>query len=123
MKRRTMIDGFEEDMPVDVSTSNKQAVLPCPYYSNPYWNQAQTIFGARTKGLSYEYDDRLQQWDYEKDRMARDEAAKTAKPRTAAFFEKFLSIYHGRPVELMHIMAGCNLANGFPYYVFGFRNK
>jgi hypothetical protein len=93
-----------------------------PHYTNPHYNQARTIYGGEVEGLEYEYYDRMWQWDYDKAETARKTACETVKNvHSAKWYQAFLSAYYDRPVDLVHILAGFNLSNGYPYQVFGFR--
>jgi len=73
------------------------------------------------------YSDRLFKWDTEK----YNESCKKVWSNTGQNFgsrnpkdiEKFLSEYYDKEVKLTTIMEGCNASNGFPYWVFFFRNK
>lgn len=93
-----------------------------PHYTNEYFKTARTIWGKEVKDIFYNYSDRLFQWDYAK----HEEAFKTAKEEigntnTARFFQKYLSLYHDKPVQLNHILAGFNLSTGYPYRVYGYK--
>lgn len=103
------------------TTFDKQAILhDYPHYSDDRFKEQQTIFGQEQKGLIYDYNDRLQQWDYELNERAWQYAAETETPHTASFYEKYLSGYRGAKVTLYHIIAGVNYSNGYPYLVFGY---
>jgi len=73
------------------------------------------------------YSDRLFQWDTEK----YNESCKKVWCNTGQYFssrnpkdiEKFLSEYYDKEVKLTMIMEGCNVSNGFPYWIFFFENK
>jgi len=91
------------------------------HYTSPDARHARTIFGGHADDLEYNYSDRLRQWDHEKSDAAFEHAATVATPKTARFYQAMLAYYHGQPVELRHIMAGCNLSTGFDYLVFGYR--
>lgn len=43
--------------------------------------------------------------------------------RSCRWYEVYLSAYWSKPVQIDHILTGCNLASGYPYYVFGYRDK
>lgn len=87
-----------------------------------------TIFGAPQEGLKYDYSDHLANWD--RDKSARSYAAAVEKyPLSPPPYKKvsvelvqeYLSLYFGEPVEVMHIVSGVNMSNGYPYQVFGYR--
>jgi hypothetical protein len=85
----------------------------------------RTIYGDKEDDLFYAYDDRLYQWDYEKAKSSREEVLrdKKIKPHTCAFYEKWLSLYYSKPIDLRHILIGVNVSSGFQYMVFGFLEK
>lgn len=95
--------------------------LPYPHYTDRRWQTAQLIWGRECKVTMCNYSDRLWQWDY----TAAQQASKTCRdaglrPDTARWTEAWLTRYHGRPVVLRYIMAGCNAATGYAYYVYGY---
>lgn len=90
-------------------------------YTEPRSRDNRTIFGAEEDGLGYDYDDRFEQWDYKKSQEAKAHADGVAIRKTAAWFQAYLSFFYGYPVEVRHILAGCNRGNGWPYLVFGSR--
>jgi len=89
-------------------------------YMEPRSKDNRTIFGKTDSSLSYNYDDRILEWDYNKARESYDKAASVARPKTARFYQEMLKNFHDKEVQLKHIMAGCNRSNGFPYLVFGY---
>jgi len=94
----------------------------CPHYTDKRFNQAQTVFGAEEDNLHYDYSDRLVQWDSKKSAAAVDAANESgAVKRSAEWYEKYLTAYCEKPVELKHVLAGVNWGNGYPYTVFGYR--
>lgn len=97
--------------------------LPDPHYSNPYFETARLIYGEEKKVEEEAYSDRLAEWDWDKSNKAHDKAMEKKRRNTAGFWQEYLSIYYGRPVELVYILGGFNLANGFPYFYFGWNYK
>jgi len=94
-----------------------------PHYTDHYYKEARTIFGEKEDGLSYDYSDRLQQWDFKKSQRAWEFAKDSSEtPCSADFYQKYLSAYYDRKIILVHVMAGCNLASGYPYQVFGYKH-
>lgn len=73
------------------------------------------------------YDDRMKQWDRDKYNVA----AKAVWPQNASAqcfngkspgdINRFLNLYFGREVLLTAILEGCNHGNGYPYWVFVYR--
>jgi hypothetical protein len=96
----------------------------CPHYTDARFRQAQTVFGGEQDELHYDYSDRLFQWNPQKSAdavKAADESG--AVKRSADWYESYLSAYCDKPVELKHVLAGCNWATGYPYTVFGYAFK
>lgn len=92
-----------------------------PHYTDKRFKEPQTVWGAEEEGLTYEYSDRIRQWDYDKAKAASESASAKAQKDTAKWFTFYLSHYYDKPVVLRHIMAGFNVGNGYPYQIFGFR--
>lgn len=100
------------------------ALKTMPHYTDEHFRKEQTVFGRATPGLSYDYSDRLWQWDYEKAKQAAKIAdASGFTVRSANYYECYLSAYFDKPIELKHIIAGVNHSNGYPYCIFGYKVK
>lgn len=72
------------------------------------------------------YSDRLWQWNYQKyndccQRVWGDQA-QVFYDRVPEDIQKFLSLYFNKEVKLTVIMQGCNVSNGYPYWVFIFED-
>lgn len=107
-----------------------------PHYTYELFKRAQTIYlsedhkliqrrgGSETvQEAGYEYSDRLRSRYTTKEWYgAMNEAeCSFATKNSAEYFEVFLRELLEEPeLELVHIMAGFNLASGHPYQVFGF---
>ena len=111
---------YDKDMPLNTN----------PHYTDRRFNTAQTVFGKPSKSdrghkdLSYDYSDRLWQWDYDKAKRAAEIANETdATPKSARWYEAYLSAYFDKPIEIVHILAGVNVSNGYAYAVFGYRDS
>lgn len=106
-----------------------------PHYTNDRFTfavgyQPQTVFGDEApdpcghSGLTYDYSDRLVQWDNGKSEKAWYMATESgAPPKSAEFLERYLSAFHGKPVEVVHVMAGVNRSNGGSYWIAGWRER
>lgn len=111
------------------TTFNKNKPLKTsPHYSDKRFEQEQTVFGKPSKSrcghkhLSYDYSDRLRQWDYDKAQRSAECANESgATLNSCKWYEAYLSAYHGRTFVIEHIIAGVNRSNGFPYCVFGYK--
>lgn len=94
-----------------------------PHYTNDYFRTARVVWGVDKKGLIWEYSDRLWEWDWDKAEAAAKKASESHQVRTAAWVEAYLSAYFEKEVEIVCIQAGFNVSNGYPYQVFGFKEK
>lgn len=109
-------------MSVYAETKRDVALLMSPHYTDARFQTEQTVFGKESDGLSYDYSDRLAQWDWDKSQAAWDAAKQSgALLRSAAFYDVYLSEYFGKPTTVEHIISGVNRSNGYPYNVFGYR--
>lgn len=92
----------------------------------PYSYSLHYLWGEKQDGYDAVYSDRLSQWDAEKSAAAR-EAVREYKTIYGHWgregTEKYLSAYFGYEVECCAVAEGCNVGNGFPYWVFWFRRK
>ena len=86
-------------------------------YRDPRSDKGVTTFGAHEDGLFYNYDDRLPNWDRQHLQAARNE---NLDRHTAMCYERALESFHGKAVDLRHIVCGSNLANGHPWMMFGY---
>lgn len=102
-------------------SQDKDAQLPYPHYTDERWNKAQLVFGSECKTQECSYSDRLYEWDYKAADKA-DDACK-GMDRTVARIEKWLEVYHGKPVNVRCVYAGVNRSSGYPYYVYGYDYK
>jgi len=104
-------------------TTNIDTILELsPHYTNPYYNQKRTVFGAPEEGLSYDYSDRLSEWNYSKWKASYVAATATgATPGTARHIQARLSYYYDKPLVLRHVVSGVNRGDGYPYNVFGYK--
>lgn len=106
-----------------------------PHYTDSrfYSGQEHTVFLAQgytltksrnptVKGANYDYSDRLWQWDYKKAEAARARAIEIVPDTySARFYETFLRLYYGNEaIELVHIVTGVNVSNGYDYQVYGY---
>ncbi len=107
-----------------------------PHYTDTRFNKAQTVFVAsghktsrdnlgydRVEGASYDYSDRIFQWFSDEDRDRAWEAAKqkVAEKESPAMIEEYLrALYKDPGLELLHILTGVNVSNGYPYRVYGY---
>lgn len=73
------------------------------------------------------YSDRLWQWDSDKYDRCCDEVwgnkGQYFDNRKPDEIERFLSLYFGEKIKLTAIMQGCNVSNGYPYWIFYYENE
>lgn len=129
---RQLLNGFRFDRIISDPLKEIDGSNWNPHYSNPYWNDAHTIFllpGYKTvgqyemvDGLEYVYSDRLRQWYKSEEYDKAWAGAKELHPlRTAAFIQEYMRRLMGNPaIELVHILAGVNVSNGYSYQVYGY---
>lgn len=92
------------------------------HYTDPQWDQEITVFGAESKGLFYNYNDRLFSDEWTKGCKSADKLG--LKRDTAAWFEHALTVFHNaKSLDLRHIILGVNRSSGYHYLVFGYKYK
>lgn len=93
-----------------------------PHYTDERFRHAQTIYGRQVEGLHYDYSDRLWQWDYAKAEEAVKAANASGAPSgSARWLSAYLTAFHGKPAEVLHVMAGWDWATGYAYAIYGYR--
>lgn len=74
---------------------------------------------------SWVYSDRMMEWDWAKfNRCVKEiwhDESQYFSHRKPKDIERFLSMYHDKEVHLTAVLQGCNVSNGYPYWVFAFR--
>jgi hypothetical protein len=109
-----------------LSTTNYEQKLPYAHYSDSRWDKPQLVFAApdfrRDEDLQWEYDDRLQMWQYEKWLAGARSANEMDLPsHSAAWYQQVLRVYYDdQGLELRWIFKGVYRGNGYQYCVFGF---
>ena len=93
-------------------------------YCDPKWRaRLPTLYRTGLPGLRYDYDDRLQEWDYGKFRAAV-EVANDATPRhSARWLSALISHFRGRTCIVEHVVAGVNQWSGYPWWCAGWREE
>lgn len=107
-----------------------------PHYTDMRFQRARTVYldaayklnneeyPTVPKGVKvgYDYSDRLWQWNWTKANTTRKQANEQhAAHDTAACLETWLRLYFDKPnLKLIHVLAGFNVSNGYPYQVFGY---
>lgn len=78
--------------------------------------------GDTVEGVSYEYSDRLHEWHGEKcDAAWKVASEKGFNKNSAEVMEAYLRELLGDPdLQLVHVVAGVNHSNGYPYRVYGY---
>lgn len=79
-------------------------------------------------GLDFIYSDRMLQWDYDKFVRCSNEvwsnSGQVFSTREPAEIEKFLRLYFDNEhIQLVVIGEGANPSSGYPYWVFGYKQK
>lgn len=89
-----------------------------PYSYDPYfiWKDEDNFEGSHA-----EYNDRLQQRDHDKYEKACELVEKRFERYTREEVSEFLTAYHGKEIVATALVEGCNVSNGYPYWVFYFK--
>ncbi len=117
-------------MTIVVNSKRQRIANLNPHYTNERFRKPQTVFLLRGRypqdgyvpHAEYNYSDRIWQWDWDKCDKAREAVnAKGLDGNTAAWHEAWLRIVlDDSKLNLVHILAGVNLSNGYPYHVYGY---
>ncbi|ELS01152.1 hypothetical protein Xen7305DRAFT_00008540 [Xenococcus sp. PCC 7305] len=95
-----------------------------PHCTDRRFATERLIWGQRKEGDHGVYSDRLSQWDYEKDKLARSKASKKFPYGSPAWSQEFLRQYFDdRSIELTAIYSCFHLGNGFPIQAFCYLQK
>lgn len=104
-----------------------------PHYTDNRFREPQTVWLATgyklnkrdvVNGAVYNYSDRIWQWDWNKANSAHETIDKSLDHRSPAYIQEFLRYYFNNPkIVLVHVVAGVNLSNGYPYQVYGYFEK
>lgn len=94
-----------------------------PYSYDPY---VQWKTDENEKWDSVVYSDRLLLWDFNKFNVCCQQVfgdkGQSFSNREPEKIEKFLSLYFDCSIKLIIIQEGCNVSNGYPYWIFHFKN-
>lgn len=92
-----------------------------PHYTDEHYRTARLIWGSEDVKF-WNYSDRIVEWYGQKAREAWEQAVNEGFPtQSSAHVQRYLQIIHeDDELELIGIMAGHNLATGYPYQVFGY---
>lgn len=115
--------------------SNKPIDNLMPHYTNTRFNEAQTVwiadgykikrgYGDFVDGADYNYSDRIWQWNRSKADQVYKEIDASLHRHSPAYIQEFLRRVFDNPnLVLVHVLAGVNLSNGYPYNVYGYITK
>lgn len=85
---------------------------PFVVYKSPCWTDDDDLV----------YTDRMMMWNYDKFKNCCEQVwnsqCQLFSNRDPKDIQKFLSLYLDKEVSLTAIMQGCNLSNGYPYWIF-----
>lgn len=93
-----------------------------PYSYDPY---VQWRDGSNEEIECCVYSDRLMQWDFDKFNSCCQKVfgdrGQLFNQRQPKQIEQFLSLYFDTPIKLIVIQEGCNVSNGYPYWIFHYK--
>jgi hypothetical protein len=109
--------GYAGPHPCWVDPNNTRTKSAHPYSYSEFFH-----FGSREaikeKDVHGDYSDRLQEWEPEKyARLWKEHVFCPLDRVQPAQMSAFLSAYFGKKVEAVAFAEGCNVSNGYPYYV------
>lgn len=92
-------------------------------YKHPYTYDAYVVYQKKKKYMAVLYSDKLQQCNYNKYTQSHKEVfgdkSQGWSNESHSKIEKFLQLYNDDPsIKLVGIMEGCNVGNGYPYWIF-----
>lgn len=99
-----------------------------PYSYDPY---VQERCGPNSEATTTIYSDRLLQWNYKNTRRLLHKHFYNGEMgsdgdyyngRSAYKISKFLSEWFRKKVKVVLVMEGCNVSNGYPYWIFWIRD-
>lgn len=94
------------------------------HWKDPLSKTEQTVFGTAQPGLTYEYYDRLNDFNPKKFGEAFKNADKSKHLRwSPLWFSKLMTDFNGYPTQVEHIKTSCNAASGNRIYVVGYRSS
>lgn len=100
---------------VDPNKRNEKWTHPYSYSEFFHFGSRRIIEG---RGVDGEYSDRIWQWDYDKaERLWKEHVGTRWELAGAEKLSAFLSAFHGRPVRVVALAEGCNISNGYPYFI------
>jgi hypothetical protein len=88
----------------------------------PYGYSDHFLWGTPAEGDSAVYTDRLSQWDHDAFSRACRKSSKSFRQYSKADADVFITEYYGRPTSVSALSEGCNVSNGYPYWVFSFHH-
>lgn len=120
-KHSNRYPGFTQNPMVYPVSSGK---LPYAHYSDKRFESPQIVFddtrnATEFKGLNWDYDDRLRQYDSDRHKAAHNHAISVAGGRTVEYCKAYIKAYYPG-ATLKAIAASFNQATGYEYYIFGY---
>lgn len=104
---------------VDPTRRRTKQELPYGYDEFFIFGDRETVKVARHAV----YSDRMSQWDYDKFWAAYEEHLKGCGGFPSAgqkSMSAFMSRYYDRPITVLALAEGCNISNGYPYWIIWF---
>jgi len=110
------IEHWDDDSKwVDPNKRNEKWTHPYSYSEFFHFGSRRIVEG---RGVDGEYSDRIWQWDYDKaERLWKEHVGTRWELAGAKKLSAFLSAFHGRPVRVVALAEGCNISNGYPYFI------
>lgn len=118
-----LIDGSGRLVPLSHLRDNSRWVDPrrtTTKEESPYGYSEFFHFGNRDiimKASGADYSDRLWQWNRPKMEACQKELGKRWELASKAELSKMISAYYDKPMQVIALAEGCNISNGYPYYI------
>lgn len=97
--------------------------------SHPYSYDPYVVFklGEEKEATTAVYSDRIRQWDYQKTKDLEKKYFKDTGDyytnRNSSDIQSYLRERFDSPdLKLIYMLQGCNVSNGYPYWIFGFKS-
>lgn len=105
---------------VNPDNTNPKSTHPYSYSEFYIWGYA----AGKEASTDAVYSDRLAQWDREKfERCCREVVPnKRWDQMGSGEVSKWLTAYFGRPIVATALAEGCNVSNGYPYWIIWFKD-
>ena len=103
----------------------RQTPITHPYSFDTYCVYRDIeFFDMKPQDMSVAHSDRLDQWDRDKfDHACKLVGGINSFDYNPEIAQKFLSVYFDKEIKLLAIEKACNVGNGYPYWIFYYKEN